>query len=348
MLDVKFRGERMARALRAAAPLLVFIGPVIVFLGLMLFRAPAPPPVRRGEASNEARPGGVTPGAEKAQPGAGGNGALLEPLRPKTLRAKPTEKIASDCAVADPSSGLVTVAAEETPIMLGPAATAKPLKDWNGAQRFLDPRHDLKILDASGAWVRVSVVGPNWPPGNVGWSGWIERKHIQQTDAPDARHCLFVDPGKWLGLPAAVQSAAKSAALQILRQDERCRRISRGGYLGNGQRFYLTCYPGDGARPYHYWLSATNPRKNFVAPAPADEDAAMLKCRGELQKALSGQAMIEGREASEASIETFQARRSGAVHQISLEYRIRDDELQKAYCLVAPGGGAEITLGDPS
>jgi hypothetical protein len=41
--------------------------------------------------------------------------------------------MASGCAVVDPSSGLVTVTDEETPIVLGRAATAKPLKDWSGS-----------------------------------------------------------------------------------------------------------------------------------------------------------------------------------------------------------------------
>jgi hypothetical protein len=340
-------GGLAARLLGRAPILLIFVVPVIAFFALAFFREPqsssssarlGQSPVREAQVSAPKKPSAVS----------GGLLPPLEPLRSKIIRAKPETKTVSGCVVSNSASGLVTVAEEETPIMLGPSSVAKPLKDWNGAQRFLDPRYDLKILEDSGDWVRVAVVSPDWPPGNVGWTGWIERKGIQKADGPEAKRCLFIDPGAWTGLPSSVQSAAKNVALQILRQDDRCRRISRGGFLGNGQRFYLTCYPNDGAKPYHYWLSASNLRRDFSPPALVDEDNAMLKCRGELQKALSGQAMIEGKEATEAQIENFQARRAGSVYQISIEFRAGGSEMLKAFCLVAPGGGAEITLGDPS
>jgi hypothetical protein len=346
MLKGMTRKDLAARLLRTGPMLLIFIGPVIGFVALAYFRHTSP-----DTPANESSPSSKTiedTPPQKAPTASEGKMGLLGPLRSKIIRAKPEEMPTSGCLVANAASGIVTVAEEETPIMLAPSVTAKPLKDWNGEQRFLDPRHDLKILEDSGAWVRVSVVSPNWPTGNIGWSGWIERKNIQKADTPDAKKCLFVDPAGWQGLPSAVQSAAKTAALEILRQDERCRRISRGGFLGNGQRFYLTCYPNDGARPYHYWLSATNRRKTFVSPALVDEDSAMLKCRGELQKILSGRAMIEGKEAQEAQIETFQARRAGSVYQMNIDFRLGAGEMQKAFCLVPPGAGAEIILGDPS
>lgn len=349
MLTRKTIEDLIERLLRATPTLLIFIGPVLAFVGLLYFRHPDPQP-----AVNDPVPAATetaeTPTQKKpADPR--GLVALLEPLRAKVIRAKPEkveQKTVARCAVSDPASGVVTVIEEDTPILLGPSAAAKPLKDWSGSQRFLDPRHDLKILEESGDWVRVSVVAPNWPPGNVGWSGWIERKNIQKPDAPEAKNCLFVDPGVWSALPEAVQLAAKTAALQILRQDDRCKRISRAGYLGNGQRFYLTCYPNDGAKPYHYWLSATNPRKDFAPSALVDEDTAMQKCRVELQKTLSGRALVERREAEDAQIDNFQARRSNSVYHISIDFRLGAEEAQKAFCVVAPGAGAEITLGDPS
>jgi hypothetical protein len=41
--------------------------------------------------------------------------------------------MASGCAVVDLSGGLITVSDEVTPIMLGRAATANPLKDSSGS-----------------------------------------------------------------------------------------------------------------------------------------------------------------------------------------------------------------------
>lgn len=346
MLNRKTVADVVTR-LRRRPSLLIFVVPPLVFLGLLYFRqlASERPPIGNGDQV----PAGSTEVSSKKKPtGADWNMALLEPLRSKIVRAKPPESAPTRCAVSDPKSGVFTVGEEETPILLGPSQTAKPLREWSGVQRFLDPRHDLKIIEESGAWVRVSVVSPNWPPGDAGWSGWIEKKNIQKLDGPEAKHCFFVDLGGWSGLPANVQSAARTAALQILRQDERCRRISRGGFLGNGQRFYLTCYPNDGAKPYHYWLTATNLRKDFATPAVVDEDTAMSKCRGELQKTLSGRALVEGKEAVDPQIETFQARRVGSVYQISIDFRLGAAEMQKAFCLLPPGSGAEITLGNPS
>lgn len=345
----KIAEDLFKRLLQAAPTLLIFIGPVLAFIALLYFRHPEPQSIETDAEQAATDTGDAV--AQKKATESDGHMALLGPLRSKIIRAKPekkVEKAPNRCAVSDPSSGLFTVAEEDTPILLGPSATAKPLKDWSGAQRFLDPRHDLKILDDSGPWVRVSVVSPDWPPGNVGWTGWVEKSRLQKTDGPEAKNCLFVDPGAWTGLPETVQSVAKTSALQILRQDDRCRRISRGGYLGNGQRFYLTCYPNDGAKPYHYWLSATNPRKDFVPSALVDEDSAMQKCRIELQKTLAGRALIEGREADAAQIDNYQARRSGLVYHINIDFRLGSNRAQKALCLVAPGGGAEVTLADPT
>lgn len=341
--------DLIERLLRAAPTLLIFIGPVLAFLGLLYLRHPEPP--RGVSETGQTSPDTIEAAGPKKPAEADGHIALLEPLRPRIIRAKPEkveERTGVRCVLSDPASGIVTVAEEDTPILLGPSATAKPLKDWTGAQRFLDPRHDLKILEDSGAWVRVSVVSPDWPPGNVGWTGWVERKNIQKVETPDARNCLFVDPAAWTGLPPAVQATAKTAALQILRQDERCKRISRGGFLGNGQRFYLTCYPNDGAKPYHYWLSATNPRKDFTPSALVDEDSAMRKCRTELQKSLTGRALIAGKEPEEVQVDNYEARRWGAVYHISIDFRLGANDTQKSYCVVSPGSGAEITLGDPS
>lgn len=341
--------DLIERLLRAAPTLSIFVGPVLAFVGLLYLRHPEPP---RAAIEASQRVAATNDAAIAAKPmTVDRHIALLEPLRSKIIRAKPDnaeEKAVARCVLTDPAARIVTVAEEDTPILLAPSAAAKPLRDWSGAQRFLDPRHDLKIMEDSGAWVRVSVASPNWPPGNVGWTGWIERKNIQKVETPDAKNCLFVDPGAWSGVPANVQMAAKSAALQILREDERCKRISRGGFLGNGQRFYLTCYPSDGAKPYHYWLSATNLRKDFTPTALVDEDSAMRKCRDELQKTLAGRALIEGKQVEELQIDNYQARRSGSVYHISLDFRLGADEAQKSFCLVSPGSGAEITLGDPS
>lgn len=342
--------DLIERLLGVAPTLLIFTGPALAFVGLLYLRHPEP---QRASSEADQTAARTNDAASVAKPTeADGQIAMLEPLRPRIIRPKPEkapEKTVARCVLSDPATGIVTVAEEDTPILLGPSAAGKPLRDWSGAQRFLDPRHDLQILEDTGDWVRVSVVSPNWPPGNVGWTGWIERKKIQKVETAEAKNCLFVDPGAWSGLPRAVQATAKTAALQILRQDERCKRISRGGFLGNGQRFYLTCYPSDGAKPYHYWLSASNPRRDFTPVALIDEDSAMRKCRAELQKTLSGRALIEGKALEEVLIDNYQSRRSGFVYQIGIDFRLGAvDDPQKSFCLVSPGAGAEITLGDPS
>ncbi len=330
------------------------ISPLILALSvaslLMLFFL-TPPNRETGKsektaASREARQQAMVPpiGVNRAEEKA----ALMEPLRPRAVRAPPEAKPRQSCGDWENASELVTVADEETPILLAPSPTAKPLSDWNGEQRLLDPRYDLKFEEKSGAWIRVSVVSPNWPPGNIGWSGWIEEKHIQRSAGPFAKKCLFVDTSKWPGVPAETQATAREVALEILRQDERCRRISRGGFLGTGQRFYFTCYPSDGGRAYHYWLTPSNARRTFAPPAAVEEDVAMSECRKELRKALSNRALLSRSDFVEPKIETLQARQSRSVYFLSIDYQLASAEAHKAYCIVAPGQPAEITLGDPS
>lgn len=264
-----------------------------------------------------------------------------------TPQAATTFEIGRDCDFFQSIGAVVSVSNEEIPVRSSPTQNARPITDLKGDERLLDPRYDLRILEEKGDWVRVTTILPQWPPGAAGWTGWIEKKDIQKVATLEERACLFVDLSQWQGVPPDRQSSMREAAFRILRQDKRCRRISRGGFWGNGQRFYLTCYPADGGKPYHYWLSASTISRDFTPPQPVEDAAAMSLCHAELKKMLKNKVVVDGTPEAEINVGAFSAYMSRSVHYVTLEYRTDEEAEKQAYCLVAPGGGAEITLMTP-
>jgi hypothetical protein len=240
------------------------------------------------------------------------------------------------------------VATEETPIWFEPSARAKPILDPGGGRRLLDPRYDLKVLETQRDWVKVAVVSPTWPPQSVGWSGWVQKKDLQRSQTADEKDCFFVDLSKWTSVPGERLESMKKAGLRILAEDARCARIARGDFMAGGMRYFFTCYPIDGGKPYHHWLSPTKENERFTPPPPIDEGAAMTLCRNELEKSLRHKAILEGAPPGEVKMGAFSAFMSSTVHYITMDYFLAENgDPQKAYCLVPPGGGGEITLAEP-
>jgi hypothetical protein len=261
------------------------------------------------------------------------------------------------CYLANSSFKLVTVSQEDVPVLIAPAVRAEPVAAPDRSPRRLDPRYDLKILEEKTDWVRVAVVSPQWPPGNSGWSGWIERKNIQRVETNDERRCLFVNVLEWKGLATDKLTAMRDVALIILHDDPRCNRIARGDFLAGGQRIYFTCYPTDGGRPYHYWLSPLTQDTRFNLPpllarrllrlrsGDDDESVVMNLCQTELEKVFRNIAIINGSTPQARAIFGIQLLEAELAYYLTLDYRVAGEE-KKAYCFIPRGGGPEITLTD--
>lgn len=255
------------------------------------------------------------------------------------------------CPLADPARRLVAVS-DEVPAREAPSATSRTPRDKSGADRIFDPRADLEILESRPGWVRLRYRPTRWPPGQQAWEGWAMESAIRpahrdpQSMTEDEKNCLFLDPAGWHGVPLALQAKIREAALRILRQDARCRLIGDGGMMGESQRFYLTCYPSDGGRPYHYWLSAASTEKDFATPAPVDENAAMELCRKKLEKTLARAGALRGGSAFDVSVGAIRSFREGGAYYMTLDYRLGEAIENQAYCFVPPGRDAEITLRD--
>jgi hypothetical protein len=187
-----------------------------------------------------------------------------------------------------------------------------------------------------------------WPRRLGERSGWIERQSIQSVVTPDENLCLFLDVNRWSGVAEDVKYSIHEIALRILNEDRRCARISRGGYLGQGQRFFLTCYPSDGGRPYHYWLSISDnfAKLNFSPPTLTSPEKAEERCTLELKKALARRAKVFGRPAESINIASRRVSTRNGVHYVTLNVRSNESSrgVEVAYCLVPPSGDVEVTL----
>lgn len=325
---------------------LLFILSLFIFFGAMCVFA-------LNEKASVARPAGeARPDARK--PEKTEQPTPSAPTRPRIVSIdqkpeKPTVAAAGEagaaprCALANPAKNLVTVVSGGVPA----------LRDADGvAPRAFDPRDDLTILETRPGWLRLRRTPPRWPPGQKAWEGWALESVVRpvhrsaETMTADEKACLFTDPTSWSGV-GGLQGVIRDVALKILRQDERCRLIGDGGMMGEGQRFFLTCYPSDGGSPYHYWLSAASADKDFAPPAPVDEDAAMSQCRSRLDKLLQGRSAMQGRRADAVSTAAISSYRERAAYYMTIYYRLGEGPEEKAYCFVPPGRDAEITLPEP-
>jgi hypothetical protein len=250
------------------------------------------------------------------------------------------------CAVADSALGVKIVNREEVPVFASPGRV--PVEGWDEKPLLLDPRFEIRIQEEVGNWVRVRITPPMWPRRLGERSGWIERQSIQSVVTPDENLCLFLDVNRWSGVAEDVKYSIHEIALRILNEDRRCARISRGGYLGQGQRFFLTCYPSDGGRPYHYWLSISDnfAKLNFSPPTLTSPEKAEERCTLELKKALARRAKVFGRPAESINIASRRVSTRNGVHYVTLNVRSNESSrgVEVAYCLVPPSGDVEVTL----
>ena len=250
------------------------------------------------------------------------------------------------CNIGSPARGsLVAVSEEDVPVFAAPSTEAEALVGVDGSPRLLDPRYDLKILEQKPNWVHVAAVSPTWPPGAAGWAGWIEGRKLLKVESEDERRCLFVNVFEWKEISASELALIHESVLQILHDDRRCNRIARGNFLGGGQRVYFTCYPSDGGRPYHRWLSSLQRGRSFTAPAPVDPDLAMNLCQSELQKALRQRDVVNDAPPRETRFSGSSLVDVDSVYHITMYYRAGEQK-ETAFCFLAPGNNAEITLSE--
>jgi hypothetical protein len=250
------------------------------------------------------------------------------------------------CAPADPALGLAIVNSEEVAVFASPGRI--PVEAWDEKPLLLDPRYEFQILEEVGDWIRVRINSLAWPPNRGQRNGWIESKFLQRVSTTDESHCLFVDVSGWFGATQFVKDTIHEVALKILREDDRCARLSRGGYIGQGQRFFLTCYPNDGGRPYHYWFSISDDltKQNFIAPPLMNPKIAEERCNAALQKAIARRTKIGGGAAEGLKLVSRRVTTRNGVQYVTLNFTTnglsRGPEV--AYCLAPPSGDVEVTL----
>jgi hypothetical protein len=139
----------------------------------------------------------------------------------------------------------------------------------------------------------------------------------------------------------------RDIALRILEDDRRCARISNGGYLGQGQRYFFSCYPNDGGRAYHYWFDAGDSVSNrsFIEPSPMNPKTALARCRKSLHKAIAQRAKMNRGSYDLQVISTSASMLDGA-HRLTFTFTGGRQHPQSsvAWCLAPPSGEPEITL----
>jgi hypothetical protein len=247
------------------------------------------------------------------------------------------------CAPADPALAVSIVNREEVAVLASPGGA--PVEGFGGEPLMLDPRAAFHVVEKNGGWVRINIQSPEWPPLRERRSGWIEGRFVQRVANADEKKCLFVDFSHWTGVAPATRQIMRLTALRLLHEDRRCARISRGGYIGQGERFFLSCYPTDGGRPYHYWLSTEGSaaRRNFAPSAPVDRREAAARCRSALIRALVGREQIDAGAPDDVTLASSRnSLRDGVYRAV---YSLAGDQADgRAYCFEPPGGAAEITL----
>jgi hypothetical protein len=248
------------------------------------------------------------------------------------------------CAAAD--STLAIVNREDVAVFANPGKI--PVEGWDGDPLKIDPRFEFQILENPGDWVRIRIKAPVWPPDLTERTGWIEAKFVQRVELADEKKCLFVDVDEWTSLSEDVRNSMHDIALRILADDRRCARISSGGYFGQGQRYFFSCYPNDGGRPYPYWFDARDSVSNrsFVEPSPLNPRTAVARCRKSLSKAVAQMAKMSGNASHDLLVMSTSASMLDGVHHVTFTFVSygQNQPPGVAYCLAPPSGEPEVTL----
>jgi hypothetical protein len=247
------------------------------------------------------------------------------------------------------------VSNDETPVYSSPSDSAPVILNQKGKQRFLDPRSNLKIIETQKNWVKIVTLSPNWPPEELIQNAWIKKDQLANSNIDDdTNNCLYFDFSKWEDQAKGIIQQAKDSAYKILNNDKRCHRIVQAGYIGAGQRFYLTCYPSDGGRPYHYWFSLLNLNRNILIESKVNEDKASSLCNYELAKTIRNLAILAATENSEQPyteiddpVIRIKAQSYELVEhswRLTIYFTSNESAEKKAYCYVDPSGHAEISI----
>lgn len=217
---------------------------------------------------------------------------------------------------------------------------------------YIDPRSDIQIIEKKSQWVKVRTINPSWPPTLQGREGWINSGMIHFPEAhDDNNYCMYIDLNKWQNVSEHVTERAKEAAINILSNDGRCNRIVNGGFIGQGQRFYLTCYPNDGGKPYHYWFSLLSVSRQIGEPKRVDEMMALQNCTNELPKALLVKNLEENAGDASPDGMSLDPKIQGLSYSsyefswhVTITYSLHDIGQMKCYCYVGPDARAEMTF----
>ena len=259
------------------------------------------------------------------------------------LVAKSSAEQSPRCALI--GSTLAIVNREDVAVFANPGRI--PVEGWDGDPLKIDPRFEFQILENAGEWIRIRIKAPIWPPDRTERMGWIEAKFVQRVERADEKLCLFVDVDGWTGLAGDVRNAMHEIALRILEDDRRCARISNGGYLGQGQRYFFSCYPNDGGRAYHYWFDAGDSvlNRRFIEPSPIDSRTALARCRKSLYKVVAQLAKMNGVSYDLQVLSTSASMLDGA-HHLTFTFTggRQNPQSSVAWCLAPPSGEPEITL----
>jgi hypothetical protein len=318
--------------------------PVLMFLAL--YFSIARKPNFASDRSNEAAAAPTNPRPKSPAPA---KPVIELPAKTASVSMEPPQPIVAPrrlCAPADPVLGLAIVDREEVAVVDRPGGI--PVEAWDEKPLLLDPRYEFQILEESGNWIRVQIKSPAWPPFEGERKGWIERKVLQRVSNQDERSCLFINVNGWREVTQYAKESIRQVALRVLREDYRCMSIGRGGYIGQGQRFFLTCYPNDGGQPYHYWFSISDDltKRNFMAPPLMSHTIAEERCDTALRKAIARRAKIARGPADVLNIASRKVSTRNGIHYVTLIFMTIGSSRgpEAAYCLAPPSGDVEVTL----
>ena len=241
---------------------------------------------------------------------------------------------------------------DETHLISFPQASANTEAEFVSEDVLIDPRFDLEVLETRAGWKKIRTINPSWPPSLSNKIGWVRAEDIHdRSEDNDSSDCLFINFDLWQGfLPQFIKNA-KEAGHNILSSDKRCRRIVSGGFLGSGQRFYLTCYPDDGGNPYHYWFSLMNLSNPISVGKRPSEETALAACKTELIKIVTNKINVNNVNDSalestdvDVSIQDLSYTSTDLSWHVTISYQVNYSDERKSYCYIGPSGKAEITL----
>lgn len=251
-------------------------------------------------------------------------------------------------------TSVLFVSDDETSVYSEANEYSKKLKSIVGDEFLLDARYDLVLLEKKDRWIKVRAASPEWPPDNLQWSGWIRASDLySKKSTTDEAGCNFVDFGSWGGNASNLIFSVRQMTDNILSKDRRCNRVVHAGYIGTGQRYFISCYPRDGGRPYHYWFSLLKQSNINQNTQPASENEAFSACRNKLYDKITNLRRMKSAEEGVAveeelentiKVSSSSSQLDGSVWKMTMSYTDETSAEKLAYCFVDPQGLAEISF----